>query len=216
MMMNQKCRWRRSFPNSANNFDLSLVDSLAPEADCLRELPGDILAEKHRGSITLASHAALEFQRWFEHPDTPLKSPAYVSLSNWFLTTSGDRKSMVATRCENLWDTLFPCRPPARLSSPQPGRNHVMIPAAFERFWQCMTVAQGADLRQAGGGPSESNAGMQTHASGPAAMQSSTDERVRAVFDKEGLHFEVEGSPRALSDFLQFVSQWEINPGGSR
>ena len=215
-MMNQKYRWRRSFPNSANNFDLSLVDSLAPEADRLRELLGDILAEKHRGSITLASHAALEFQRWFEHPDTPLKSPAYVSLSNWFLTTSGDRKSMVATRCENLWDTLFPCRPPARLSSPQPGRNHVMIPAEFARFWQCMADAQGADLRQAGGGPSESNASMQTHASGPAAMQSSTDERVRAVFDKEGLHFEVEGSPRALSDFLQFVSQWEINPGGSR
>ena len=87
-MMNQKCRWRRSFPNSANNFDLSLVDSLAPEADRLRELLGRILAEKHRGSITLASHAALEFQRWFEHPDTPLKSPAYVSLSNWVKAVS--------------------------------------------------------------------------------------------------------------------------------
>src|ERR1700693_3206203 len=141
----------RSFPNSANNFDLSLVDSLAPEADRLRGLLGRILAEKHRGSITLASRAALQFQPCFEHPDTPLKSPAYVSLSNWFLTTSGDRQSMVATRCENLWDTLFPCRPPARLSSPQPGRTHAMIPAEFAPFWQCMADAQGADLRQAGG-----------------------------------------------------------------
>jgi hypothetical protein len=61
------------------------------------------------------------------------------------LAQSGDRHSTVAIRCEQLWDELFPCRPVKRLSSPEPGRNHVMVPGEFESFWKMVLEAQGDD-----------------------------------------------------------------------
>jgi len=207
--------WERRFPNSANNFDLCLVDPQALNFDQLKELLGNILAEKHRG-LTLSSRAAQEFQRWFDASDTPLKSDAYVLLSNWFTTQSGDRQSMVASRCENLWDALFPCRPIGRLSSPEPGRNHVVIPAEFERFWRRITETQDSRLREGAGNAAESSAKTKNRATGSAARNASRTDQLRAAFDKQGLHFEVEGSPRALADFLQMVSSWESKPGGVR
>jgi hypothetical protein len=204
--------WVRRFPNSANNFDLRLADPQPLNFERLKELLGNILAERHR-SLTLSSRAAQEFQRWFDAPDTSLKSDAYVLLSNWFTTQSGDRQSLVASRCEYLWDALFPCRPMDRLSSPEPGRNHVMIPAEFERFWQRLTDAQGGELPGGAGNPAESNAHSKTQATDFATGDASTTDQLRATFNKQGLHFEVEGSPRALADFLQFVSKWESTPG---
>ena len=97
----------------------------------MKALLNAILRETHRG-LTLSSRANREFRRWFDQPDTPLKSEAYVLLSNWFMTQSGDRHSTVATRCEELWDALFPCRPAERLSSPEAGRNHIVSPREFE------------------------------------------------------------------------------------
>jgi predicted RNase H-like HicB family nuclease len=52
---------------------------------------------------------------------------------------------MLATRCEDLWDALFPCRPLARLSSSRPGRNHLVVPSEFDRFWQRVVEAQRED-----------------------------------------------------------------------
>jgi hypothetical protein len=208
-------RWERVFSKSANNFDLRLADPKGLDFVRARQLLANILAEKHRG-LTLSSRAAQEFRRWFEAPDTPLRSDAYVLLSNWFLTQSGDRQSAVASLCENLWDALFPCRPPDRLSSPEPGRNHVMVPAEFERFWQRLAQAQGADLQDvAGGVRPESNIKSGIEGIGLAPMNGLAADRLRATFEKEGLHVEVEGSPRALADFLKLVSGGETKPGES-
>jgi hypothetical protein len=205
--------WERRFPDSANNFDLRLSDTQALDSEQLKGLLGNILAEKHRG-LTLSSRAAQEFRRWFDAPDTPLKSGAYVLLSNWFTTQSGDRQSTVANRCENLWDALFPCRPIDRLSSPEPGRNHIMIPAEFERFWQRICDAQGSELRNGAGSPAASNARLKTPATDLPTDYTSAADQLRATFERHGLHFEVEGSPRALADFLQMLSNWESKSGG--
>ncbi len=202
-------RWERVFSKSANNFDLRMADPEGLDFVRAKQLLADILAEKHRG-LTLSSRAAQEFRRWFDAPDTALRSDAYVLLSNWFLTQSGDRQSAVASLCENLWDALFPCRPADRLSSPEPGRNHVMVAAEFERFWQRLVQAQGADLQDvAGGDRPESNIKSRMESIGPAPKNGLASDRLRAAFEKEGLHVEVEGSPRALADFLGLVASLE-------
>lgn len=136
-------RWvRRS--QSANNFDLVLANPQELDCERIDELLDGIQQETHRG-LSLSARADKEFRRWSKHPDTPLKSAAYVLLSNWYLTQSGDRHSAVAIRCEQLWDELFPCRPVKRLSSPEPGRNHLMVPGEFESFWKMLLEAQGDD-----------------------------------------------------------------------
>jgi len=136
-------RWvRRS--ESANNFDLILANPRELNSESIKELLDHIQSETHRG-LSLSARADKEFRRWCAHPSTPLKSDAYVLLSNWFLTQSGDRHSMVASHCEVLWDELFRGRPAKRLSSPEPGRNHVMVPGEFEGFWKMVLKAQGED-----------------------------------------------------------------------
>src|SRR5215471_9385352 len=147
-----KPTWIRAFPNSANNFDLVLENPDVLDPTQIKEFLADILKETHRG-LTLSARASKEFRRWLDHPNTPLKSEAYVLLSNWFMTQSGDRHSTIATRCEDLWDALFPCRPEDRLSSPEPGRNHVMIPNEFQKFWRRTLEAQGEKVHAVGEAP---------------------------------------------------------------
>jgi hypothetical protein len=212
--MNAKLRWARRVPDSAHNFDLILTNPQDLDSSRISNLLEGILQEKHRKQ-TLRSQAAKEFRRWITSPATPLKSTAYVLLSNWFMTRSGDRNSMVATCCEALWDELFPCRPVARLSSPEAGQNHVMIPSEFASFWQRVLKAQGEDFSEVGGLPSELNVkppepnhvreDLERSRTGdlPEASAGPMSDQLRAMFDNNGLHFEVEGSPRALADFLK-------------
>jgi hypothetical protein len=196
-----RLRWARSFPDSANNFDLVLVDPPKLDSKEMKVHLNNILGERHR-NLTLSSRASDEFLRWFDQPDSPLRSEAYVLLSNWFLTRSGDRHSTVASHCEALWDALFPCRPLRRLSSAKPGRNQIMLQGEFADFFRRLLEAQG-DL------PHE-NVDFEAT---PVAVVSQGREisepgRLRARLDKEGLHCEVEGSPRALAEFLRMMSDW--------
>jgi hypothetical protein len=218
-MVNTKLRWARRVENSAHNFDLILINPQDLDSNRINTLLEGILGETHRG-LTLSSDACQELQRWINNPGTPLKSTAYVLLSNWFMTRGGDRNSMVATGCEALWDELFPCRPVERLSSPQAGRNHVMIPSEFASFWQRVLKAQGEDPSGLGGAPSEANvepslqpnhfredlASSRT-SNLPETNADSTSDRLTAMFDDNGLHFQVEGSPRALANFLRVYRQ---------
>jgi hypothetical protein len=205
--MNKGHRWSRKLSGSANNFDLLLETHVGLDAVLMNKLLDDIVREKHRG-LTLSSRAAQELRRWFEHPNTPLKSHAYVLLSNWFMTQSGDRHSMVASRCEQLWDALFPVRPVDRLSSPEPGRNHLVVRAEFDRFWDLIIEAQGGADHHIVEQQSEFNIQPRTPVPGPAPANTSAPDRLHAMFDANGLHFEVDGSPHALADFLQLVSSW--------
>jgi predicted RNase H-like HicB family nuclease len=135
-----KLIWKREAPSSVNNFDLVVENPGAVDPQKLEQLLNEVLREKHR--VFLSGRASEELQRWFSNPASPLKSEAYVLLSNWFLTRGGDKGSLLASRCEELWDALFPCRPPARLSSSRPGRNHLVVAAAFDSFWQRVLAIQ--------------------------------------------------------------------------
>jgi hypothetical protein len=202
-------RWERRSPGSANDFDLVLANPQKLDSGRSNGLLDGILGESHRG-LTLSSRASKEFRRWIGQPDTPLRSAAYVMLSNWFMTQSGDRRSRVASRCEALWDELFPCRPLERLSSPEPGLNHVMVPAEFESFWRRVLVAQGEPVGEAGivAASTEVKSDLRT-SDLPQATVASTSGHLRAMLDKGGLHIEVEGSAPELAAFLRIVSGWE-------
>lgn len=78
-------QWERK-SNSSNNFDLIL--KATDHLDSLRflKLLQLIETETHRG-LSLSGRASREFRRWATQPNTPLKSDAYVLLSNWFSTT---------------------------------------------------------------------------------------------------------------------------------
>jgi hypothetical protein len=211
--MTTMMKWIRRFPNSANNFDLVLADPQDLDSNRMNTLLTAVLKETHRG-LSLSSRASTEFRRWFDQPDTPLKSEAYVLLSNWFMTQSGDRHSTVASHCEDLWDALFPCRPMNRLSSPEAGRNHVMIPAEFRSFWRRLLEAQGENVREGDESSEELDVEASARTGGvPEVSDPSTTDRLRARFEKEGLHCEVEGSSRAVADFLKRVSGWEAGQG---
>ena len=206
-------KWTRRFPNSANNFDLVLADPQDLDPKRMNALLSAVLEETHRG-LSLSSRATTEFRRWFDQPNTALQSEAYVLLSNWFMTQSGDRHSTVASRCEDLWDALFPCRPTNRLSSPEAGRNHVMIPAEFQSFWRRLFEAQGEDLHEGDGSPEKLDSDVSALTGGvPEASEAVANDRLRARFEKEGLHCEVEGSSSAVADFLKRVSGWETGQG---
>jgi hypothetical protein len=209
--MTPMVKWTRSFPNSTNNFDLVLADPQKLDSRRMNTLLSAVLEETHRG-LSLSSRASTEFQRWFDQPNTPLKSEAYVLLSNWFMTQSGDRHSAVASRCEDLWDALFPCRPTNRLSSPEAGRNHVMISAEFQTFWRRLLEAQGESIREGVGSSQELGSQTSARTGGiPEVSDASATDLLRARFEKEGLHCEVEGSSRAVADFLKRVSGWQAS-----
>jgi hypothetical protein len=207
--MGAKTRWLRRFPNSANNFDVVLSNPQELDTERMSELLDGIEKETHRG-LTLSSRACKEFRRWFSQPDTPLKSEAYVLLSNWFLTQSGDRHSTVATRCEALWDALFPCRPIGRLSSSAPGRNHSIRTAEFGGFWRRLLTAQGEDLHEAAGSSAPSKVKQHSQTGGPPEEGDGLrPDQLRATVHRDGLDCVVQGSPRAVADFLKMVSNWE-------
>ena len=142
--MQTKLQWERR-SNSSNNFDLVLKTPDALDSARILTLLQLIEAETHRG-LSLSGRASREFRRWAAYSDTPLKSDAYVLLSNWFCTSSGDRRSMLASRCEDLWNFLFPCRPLRRLSSPEPGKNHSIVPNEFWDWWSTVLADQGDEI----------------------------------------------------------------------
>lgn len=129
-----KLVWTRAHPGSRNNFDLILKNPEVLDLQRCTELLNRLEAERHRG-LKLKRRARKALRRWLDDPSQPLKSESYALLSNWFLTGSGDRTSLVAAYCEQLWDCLFPARPPRRLTSPEPGRNHVVLASEFEAFF---------------------------------------------------------------------------------
>lgn len=137
-------KWRRG-SSSANNYDLTLTTPERLDSGKVLDLLHRIGEVTHRG-LSLSGRADRELRRWAEHPATSLRSDAYVLLSNWFSTNSGDRRSVVASRCEDLWDYLFACRPPRRLSSPEPGKNHAIVPTEFWKWWGAVLVSQGEEV----------------------------------------------------------------------
>ena len=204
-------KWTRKIPESAFNFDLVLENPSEIDSAGLQNLVDSVLAESHRG-ITLSDRASFELRRWLADPSSPLKSAAIVLLSNWFMTRSGDRHSVLAGKCEQLWDALFSCRPPARLSSSEPGRNHLAVAAEFEKFLRDLSGSQGAGTQNEGGldnCPEAPTLGLRPNTQDEETQ--SEKEELNSVLDIKGVHCEVKGSPRAVARFLKFMSELDMS-----
>jgi len=200
-------KWRRRVPESGNNFDLVLSNPQDLDSRRIESLLACVLGEKHRGQ-QFNSKATKEFRLWLDNPSSPLKSTAYVPLSNWFMTRSGDRNSMLASRCEGLWDALFPCRPLERLSSPEPGKNHIVLPSEFVNFWRRLMSAQweaGNDPPPPSAEPIENRqeAASARIVERPTVSTEFPSDQIKARFNSKGLQFELEGSAAALAEFLR-------------
>ena len=200
-----KLIWKRQAPNSVNNFDLVVENPGDVDPQRLEQLLNDVLNEKHR--VFLSGRASEELQRWFSNPTSPLMSEAYVLLSNWFMTRGGDRHSLLASRCEDLWDALFPCRPPARLSSSRPGRNHLVIAAAFDSFWQRVLAIQG----ELGTTPAKEEAGGTSEHGTPTESQKTTARKqYDVVIERDSEGFYVGSVPQLLGCHTQARSLDEL------
>lgn len=213
--------WKRRAPESNRDFDLVLLNPEDLNPARMHELLTNITAVKHR--VEFSRLAVKEFRRFFEDPASPLMSQAYVRLSNWFLNTGGDSGSRLARRCEALWDELFAIRPLERLSSPIPGLNHIAKKSEFQSFWSRLSTAQGG-----GGVPQDQDgeARPPVDISSPVAEEqprvastpvipdaselsgnSTPDGRVRLTFVRDGMHFQAEGSPNAMANFLYSLNK---------
>lgn len=193
--------WRRKSPGSNNNFDLVVTNPQAVDARVLSASLNSIVEARRRG-VTLNSDATQAFRDWLSNPSDPLKSLAYVLLSNWFLTNSGDRHSEVATRCEKLWDELFLCRPLHRLSSSVRAQNHKMLPEQFERFWPRLLEAQNGNF------PTSTSSQVVIPGSSPEASSTNCAGRLRAAITVNGMRCEVDGPPLEMAQLMKFLSAW--------
>ncbi len=220
-----RLHWKRRTSESNHDFDLVLLNPEDLNPARMHELLTNITGVKHR--VGFSRFAVEEFRRFFDHPASPLMSQAYVRLSNWFLNTGGDRTSLLARHCEALWDELFAVRPLERLSSSIPGLNHIAQISRFQSFWSRLSKAQDAEgvfPDQDGEAPpavdisSPVTDEQPTVASIPVSPDASElggnsmpDGRVSLTFVKDGMHFQVEGSPNAMADFLHSLNKSKDN-----
>ncbi len=210
--MNEKAIliWMRKSPHSSNNFDLILSNPETVDVEVLTQALDRIVEVRHRG-LTLNSTAVQAFRDWLATPSDPLKSLAYVSLSNWFLTNGGDKHSEVASRCERFWDELFRCRPMSRLSSSVRAQNQKMLPEEFGRFWPRLLAAQNGDSSRSE--LSEIPSGVLSGTPlGEGTANRSSNGHLRAVITTNKMRCEVEGSPQAIAQLMHLVSAWEQRP----
>jgi len=214
-----KLIWRRRIPDHDTNFDLVLVSPEDLDRGRMQGLLEAIMKETHRG-LSLSGRAQRELQTFFDNPTSPLRASSYALLSNWFTTRGGDKNSMVATRCEALWDEMFQSRPLERLTSPTAGQNHIVLPSEFAAFWARLSKAQGNSNeppnRALDQVPSTNSVTAapppiaNVHLAEPTPTAPTIDkgvaqlegEIVHAVITKDGMHIDVKGSPQAIASFL--------------
>lgn len=207
-----KLVWKRRMAGHGSNFDLILVNHNALDRGRMLELLEAIMKESHRG-LSLNYDGYNGLKAFFNDPHRPLKASAYALLSNWFLTSSGDKSSMVATRCEALWDEMFVVRPFVRLTSPASGQNHKVLAAEFPSFWSRLTEADGTDeaevlnvARPTSPTPvlNNSSANQVSLHTPPSAENVIAVEAdlLSAVITRGGEHIEIKGTPQAVATFL--------------
>ncbi len=125
--------WRRSA-----DFDLILTNPSALDVVEAKSLYTQVLAAEFGG---ISQHVREELREWLDNTGSVLPSEAYVTLSNWFLSSPIYTQTERAKLAAKLWDLLFAERP-VRLSSTD--RNTKVIPAAFEAWWAKMKAAGAA------------------------------------------------------------------------
>jgi hypothetical protein len=209
--------WKRRIPEHGTNFDLALVNPEDLDRERMHYLLEAIMKETHR-RLSLSGRAYRELKAFFDNPTSPLRASSYALLSNWFTTRGGDKNSTVASRCEALWDEMFPCRPLERLTSPTAGQNHIVLPSEFASFWPRLLKAQGNSAMATF---THDSVTLSAEAADPSPVENTrlagippsgvTDdsgvvlaegESIHAVITRDGMHIDVKGSPQAIASFL--------------
>jgi 5-methylcytosine-specific restriction enzyme B len=127
--------WRR---NGTETFDLVLTNPSALGVEEAKSLFDQVLAAEFGG---ISQHVREGLREWLDNTGSVLTSEAYVTLSNWFLSSPIYTQTERAKVASKLWDVLF-AEQPERLSDP--GRNTKIIPAAFESWWAKMKAVGAA------------------------------------------------------------------------
>jgi 5-methylcytosine-specific restriction protein B len=128
--------WRRS-----GQFGLQLTNTPVFDAPRARQLFNVLLTAPSPTQEAINQHIREDLGDWLNHPRQVLVAEAYVTLSNWFLSSriySDTERGRIAGE---LWDVLFAVRP-ERLSDK--ARNTKIIPDAFEAWWTRMKAAGAA------------------------------------------------------------------------
>lgn len=198
-----KLIWDRQWPNSNANFDVILKNPEVIDAEALATLLGNITSVSHR-SVTLNASSTSEFLRWFDDTSSPLKAHAYVLVSNWFLSGGGDASSNLARHCEVFWDALFASRPAKRLSSAVRGRNHIVLPHAFELFWPRLVEVQNNSPESAA---SEDSVPLSIGSAAPMNGMG----RVRTTIFADNVRCEAEGYPEPIAELMRLIASWNTS-----
>jgi hypothetical protein len=133
-------RWRRESPES---FDLVLDTLDRLDRPLVGELYQQFMNSECAAQPNFSEYLREDLSSWVTHPEQPLPSVAYATLSNWFTTAfTALNTSPRATAAWKLWDALFACRPEDRLTPPD--QNHVVLKEPFERWWKKQLELQGS------------------------------------------------------------------------
>ena len=132
--------WRRQ----QDSYDLQMVSTERLDHERLNTLYQNFMSSPFPPQPSFSQYLREDLKEWVANSTPPLVSQAYVSLSNWFLSAPAFANSSRGVAAGALWDFLFRCRPKYRLSSPDSGQNHRIIPAEFDAWWKEQEVLQGS------------------------------------------------------------------------
>jgi hypothetical protein len=135
-------KWDRVPPGS---FDLKLENIERLDLNRLKTLYETFISTKWADSnLSINRYLREDLKIWIDAPGEPLASRVYVTLSNWFSSIDAFKNSDRGSAARALWDFLFLCRPSDRLSSTEAGKNHVIIPERFDKWWAEQQKLQGS------------------------------------------------------------------------
>lgn len=133
-------RWRRQ---ESGSYNLVLENPERVDQEKLESLFERFLKTSNQMQPEFNQYLKEDMRRWIGNPKEVLPSEAFVTLSNWFLTSIGGLRDAERGRVAGeVWDCLFLCRPEERLSSPESGKNHIVLSDRFEAWWAKMQKLQ--------------------------------------------------------------------------
>jgi len=128
----KKLKWERV----NNSFDLRVKNFGKIDKDKLIKLFEDVESSKCFHQHISAKRFLIPFKKWLEDTKRPLQGETYAVLSNWFKTRKARvPESQLGENAKKLWEALFCAVPQDRLTSPEPGENHKILPEEFALWW---------------------------------------------------------------------------------
>jgi MoxR-like ATPase len=136
-------QWHRDTPDS---FDLALENLDRLDRTAVGEHYQQFMNSECPAQPNFSEYLRNDLSAWIAHPEKPLPSVAYGTLSNWFTTkNSAHNKGPRAAAARKLWDALFLCTPDERIT-PADQNNHVVLKEPFERWWKKQLELQGSAI----------------------------------------------------------------------